>query len=329
MKYKKLTQEQIIISLDRLTRFKKTGDKYLRVFSDIIYSNLLEPSIRKCDIARMEYKEITDIDSGIFNFTLGEPDDLIINKKLEEYENSIFVNDNNVKLLLKNKINYKAALDVLPQEIPVNLQWLKSLADNEDAKMKRYLHLLKFPIENVILAEGITEEILLPAFAKFLGYDFYANGIQVIAAGGKNQVVKMYYKLAEELKVPIFVLLDHDAKDNIRQIEPKLRSSDKIHLVSCGEFEDLLPKSLIVKVVNSHFENFLTITEKDLPTTVPTAKVLEELFKTKGLHEFKKAEFAKLVRDNISNQADISEEIAAIISEISGLNKTLDTKICS
>ena len=329
MKYKKLTQEQIIISLDRLTRFKKTGDKYLRVFSDIIYSNLLEPSIRKCDIARMEYKEITHIVSGIFNFTLGEPDDLIINKKLEEYENSIFVNDNNVKLLLKNKINYKAALDVLPQEIPVNLQWLKSLADNEDAKMKRYLHLLKFPIENVILAEGITEEILLPAFAKFLGYDFYANGIQVIAAGGKNQVVKMYYKLAEELKVPIFVLLDHDAKDNIRQIEPKLRSSDKIHLVSCGEFEDLLPKSLIVKVVNSHFENFLTITEKDLPTTVPTAKVLEELFKTKGVHEFKKAEFAKLVRDNISNQADISEEIAAIISEISGLNKTLDTKICS
>lgn len=329
MKYKKLTQEQIIISLDRLTRFKKTGDKYLRVFSDIIYSNLLEPSIRKCDIARMEYKEITDIVSGIFNFTLGEPDDLIINKKLEEYENSIFVNDNNVKLLLKNKINYKAALDVLPHEVPVNLQWLKSLADNEDAKMKRYLHLLKFPIENVILAEGITEEILLPAFAKFLGYDFYANGIQVIAAGGKNQVVKMYYKLAEELKVPIFVLLDHDAKDNISQIEPKLRSSDKIHLVSCGEFEDLLPKSLIVKAVNSHFENFLTITEKDLPTTVPTAKVLEELFKTKGLHEFKKAEFAKLVRDNISNQADISEEIADIISEISGLNKTLDTKICS
>ncbi len=57
----------------------------------------------------------------------------------------------------------------------------------------------------------------------------------------------MYYKLSQEVKLPIFVLLDKDAEDNIRQIEPRLREHDRIHLVSCGEFEDLLPKSLIVK----------------------------------------------------------------------------------
>ena len=32
MKYKTLTKEQILISLDRLTRFKPTKEKYLRVF---------------------------------------------------------------------------------------------------------------------------------------------------------------------------------------------------------------------------------------------------------------------------------------------------------
>ena len=329
MKYKKLTEEQIIISLDRLTRFKKTKDKYLRVFSDIILSNLIEPSLRKNDIERMSYSDIADLASNIFNFTLGEPTELSINKKLEEYENSVFINDSNVGLLLKNNINYKAALEYLTQDIPVNLKWLKSLVCDSDMKLNRSLHLLKFPVENVILVEGITEEVLLPAFAKFSGYDFYANGIQVIAAGGKNQVVKMYYKLSEELRIPIFVLLDRDAEENIRQIEPKLRAGDRIHLVSCGEFEDLLPKSLIVKTVNSHFRNFLSITEGDLPLDIPAAKVLEELFRTKGLHEFKKAEFAKLVRDMISSKADISEEISAIINEISGLNKTLDTKICS
>ena len=47
MKYKKLTPEQIKISLDRLTRFKFTREKYLRVFSDIILSNLIEPKINK------------------------------------------------------------------------------------------------------------------------------------------------------------------------------------------------------------------------------------------------------------------------------------------
>ena len=139
----------------------------------------------------------------------------------------------------------------------------------------------------------------------------------------------MYYELIDEVKIPIFVLLDRDAEENIRQIQPKLRAIDKIHLVSCGEFEDLLPKSLIVKTVNSHFENFLTITEDDLNLPLPTAKVLEELFRTKGLHEFKKAEFAKLVRENISENADISGEITQIIKEISLKNKSLDTQICS
>ena len=58
-------------------------------------------------------------------------------------------------------------------------------------------------------------------------------------------------------------------------------------------------------------------------------KNLENIFKTKGLHEFKKAEFAKLVRANIKESSDISAEIAEIIKEISESNKTLDSKFCS
>ena len=329
MKYKKLTHEQIIISLDRLTRFKKTEDKYLRVFTDILSLNLIEPSIKKSEIAKLDYKYLTETVTEIFNAELGEPKSLDINHKLAACENEVFINDAKVSFLLNNRINYEAALKLLPDELPVNLKWLKSLKDTDDLRTNRKLHLLKFPIESVILVEGITEEILLPAFAQFLGWDFYANGVQVIPAGGKNQVVKMYYKLSEELKVPVFVLLDRDAEENIRQITPRLRPQDRIHLVSCGEFEDLLPKSLIVKTVNSHFRNFLSITESELPSNIPTAKVLEELFRTKGLHEFKKSEFAKLVRNEISVKEDISDEIFSIIKEIFGQNKTLDTKICS
>ena len=318
MKFKNLTKDQIIISLDRLTRFKRTEDKYLRVFLDIIHSNLIEPVLKKNEIKNLDYKYITEIVTEIFNQTLGAPNTLDINRYLKEYENSIFVNDKNTQNFLDNNINYAEGIKLLPDNLPVNLKWLKSLSDKEPSTSNREVHLLKFPIEKVLLVEGITEEILLPVFAKFLGYDFYAKGIQIIAAGGKNQVVKMYYKLAEELKIPVFVLLDKDAEDNIRQIEPKLRPIDKIHLVSCGEFEDLLPKSLIVKTVNSDFKNFLSITEADLPSDIPTAAILEELFKTKGLHEFKKADFAKMVKDNITTEEDISDEIIAIIEELSG-----------
>ena len=331
MKYKKLTQEQIIISLDRLTRFKNTKEKYIRVFSDIILSNLIEPKYKKNDVLNLSPQNLKDLAEEIFNGSLEiKTTDFSINKTLYDYENSIFVNDDYTKILLDNRLNYFEALNFLKKEIPVNLKWLQSLKNNENNLRKnRESHYLKYPIEKVILVEGLTEEILLPAFSKFLGYDFYQKGIQVIGAGGKNQVVKMYYRLINELRIPIFLLLDKDAEENIRQVMPKLRKIDKIHLVSCGEFEDLLPKSLIIKTLNTHFANFNTVCNKDLVDGVPEVENLENIFKTKGLHEFKKADFAKMVRDNISERTDVSTEIAEIIEEISENYKTLDTKICS
>ncbi|MBQ7765097.1 ATP-dependent endonuclease [bacterium] len=336
MKYKKLTKEQIIISLDRLTRFKNTREKYLRVYSDILITCLIEPKLKKTDIENMDFFVITEYVTEIINNSIPNKEySIYINKILLDYENSIFNNDNETQKLLNNKINYLSAVNLMPEDCSVNLKWLKKVAQESSSldlnilKKIRAENLLKYPIEVVFLVEGITEEILLPVFGQKLGYDFYANGVQIIPAGGKNQVVKMYYKLASELKIPIFVLLDKDAEENINQIKPKLREQDKIHLVSCGEFEDLLPKSLIVKTVNSHFKNFLTITELDLDSDLSTVKVLEEVFKKKGLHEFKKADFAKLVKENIDNRLDISPEIADIIEEISYLNKKLDSKFCS
>ncbi len=330
MKYKKLTQEQIIISLDRLTRFKFTKEKYFRVFSDIILSNLIEPKLKKSELLSINPAELKYYTEEIFNGSIEKNcNNFEINRKLYEYENSVFINDDYTKELLDNRLNYYGALDLIDDSAPVNLKWLTSLKVDWNLKQAREEHLLKFPVEKVILVEGLTEEILLPAFSKFLGFDFYRKGIQVIGAGGKNQVVKMYYKLIEELKLPIFLLLDKDAEDNIRQIKPKLRGIDKIHLVSCGEFEDLLSKSLIIKTLNSHFKNFNTVSDADLSEDLPEVKNLENIFKEKGLHEFKKADFAKLVRENISENSDISDEIAEIVQEISDSNKTLDTKICS
>ena len=53
LKIKPLTTEQLIISVDRLTRFKETEVKYLRVFFDIITSNLLVPKYKKTELEKM------------------------------------------------------------------------------------------------------------------------------------------------------------------------------------------------------------------------------------------------------------------------------------
>ena len=67
MKYKKLTSDQILISIDRLTRFKFTKEKYLRVYTDIILSCLTEPKIRKSELLNWDYKKIRDLATEIFN----------------------------------------------------------------------------------------------------------------------------------------------------------------------------------------------------------------------------------------------------------------------
>jgi len=326
-KIKPMSKSQIVISIDRLTRFKPTFDKYLRVFKDIIANNLIFPNYKKKDLDCIDFVTLTNFVEEIFNlslFELGvlEHDDFEINNKLKFYENGVFANDFEVQKLLNNKLSYKSALKLLDEtDLQVkNLNWLSRIAQADVSNFLkiREQNSLHFPVTKVIIAEGITEEILLPEFAKILDYDFDKNGLHIISAGGKNQVVKMFYSLVEKLNLPIFVLLDNDAKENYEQIEPKLRKIDKVHLVQSGEFEDLLSINLILRTINNHLKNLSSVDLKDFDKDISMVKNLEEIFKEKGLSEFKKAEFANLVKENIKSKSDLSSEIFNIINELRG-----------
>ena len=78
-----------------------------------------------------------------------------------------------------------------------------------------------------------------------------------------------------------------------------------------------MPHTLILRTLNDDLKNFSRIEIECLKQPLPMVKILEELFKEKGLHEFKKAEFAELVAKQIRSTDDISEEIKDIINEIS------------
>ncbi len=319
LKIKPLSEQQIIISLDRLTRFKSTEDKYLRVFKEIIATNLISPKYKKKELDLLDYGELTRLAEKIINFSLCRlgflpQQHLVINQKLLEYEKSVFNFDKNVEKLLKNKIDYEAALEIFNGDLPNNLKWLKSLTKDENQVNNREKFALKFPIEKVVLVEGITEEILLPKFAKLCGCDFDKRGINLISAGGKNQVVRIFYQLADVLKLPIFVLLDNDAESNFEEIKPKLRKGDKVYVLQNGEFEDVLPLNLIKRTLNQMLKNFASVSIDELRKDMPMTKILHEILKEKGL-EFKKAEFAALVDENITEK-DISPEVQEIVSQL-------------
>lgn len=290
----------------------------------MILSNVIEPKFKRKDLDEMEYSTLKDLAETVFNLSISSLSSVvvgthIINEKLFNYENKVFNLNEEINKLLDNKINYDLAITLIQEEnSPKNLIWLKSLINNESIREEKSI---RFPIEKVVITEGITEEILLPVFAEHLGLNFDKNGIQVISAGGKNQVVKLVYTLANQLKLPMFILLDNDAKENYEQILPKLREFDKIYLLSHGEFEDILPKELIIKTLNDYFKN-LNIIEDNEFEDERMVKNLEEIFKKKGFHEFKKAEFAQLVKNHILSGEDLSDEIKLIIEELRKLTSS-------
>lgn len=329
VKVKPLTKEQLTISIDRLTRFKNPEVKYLRVFGELITNNLIQPKYKKSDIEKMDSEEVKNlaeliINYSLENFGLPKDEDYIINQRLYDYEKSVYIISENVENFLKNKINYKAFVTLIDENSPKNLKWLKALGSPMDIKQERFKNSLRFPVEKVVIAEGATEETLLPEFAKRCGYDFDKEGIYVLSAGGKNQVVKLYYRLVDSLKLPIFVLLDKDAKENLEEIKPKLRPIDKIHLLACGEFEDLLPLELVQRTLDYQLNNISMMEKEMLNAPEPRVKILEEVFKTRGMHEFKKVEFAQMVKKNIKTNADISDEICEIINEIKGHGELIE-----
>ena len=329
VKVKPLTKEQLTISIDRLTRFKNPEVKYLRVFGELITNNLIQPKYKKSDIEKMDSEEVKNLAELIINYSLenlGLPkdEDYIINQRLYDYEKSVYIISENIEKFLKNKINYKAFVTLIDENSPKNLKWLKALGSPMDIKKERFKNSLRFPVEKVVIAEGATEETLLPEFAKRCGYDFDKEGIYVLSAGGKNQVVKLYYRLVDSLKLPIFVLLDKDAKENLEEIKPKLRPIDKIHLLACGEFEDLLPLELVQRTLDYQLNNISMMEKEMLNAPEPRVKILEEVFKTRGMHEFKKVEFAQMVKKNIKTNADISNEICEIINEIKGHGELIE-----
>ena len=110
--------------------------------------------------------------------------------------------------------------------------------------------------------------------------------------------------------------MDNDARENLQQISPKLRPEDKIHLITSGEFEDLLPRDLVIKTINSEFRNFITITDEEFNPELSAVQNLTEIFRLKGLHEFKKADFAQKVAENIFDLNDVSQEIKEIFKEL-------------
>lgn len=326
IKIKPMNLEELSLAIDRLTRFKFPEIKYNRVFREMIAKHLIIPKISFKEYENLPLGYVCELIEKIFNESLSVlikdnkqyPCELY--KKVVEFESQVFFINEQTSELLRTKVPYEAVLSLCDEKnLSPNLKfWRVFMNSTLEVKEIRKKYNTKFPIEKLVLAEGITEEILLPKFAKILGHDFDKNGILVIPAGGKNQVAKDYLKFSPKLKIPIVVLLDADAKPIAETILAKLRNIDQLILIEKGEFEDILPLELVEKAINYKFLNLFKVSQADFSSELTRVKNLEEIYRINALGEFKKAEFAHNVEAVIASKSDtlISQDIKNIVAKI-------------
>ena len=294
IKFKPISEDKLLFYTEKLFKFKEPTLKIKKVFLDIINKYLISPKLNLDYYILNNIDETVNIVETVWNSSVYE-----IYKKDYEYSNiliddlnSIFVLSDYEKKMFGAKIILKPLLEKLKLEIKIPTT------------------------KKLILTEGITEQLLLPRFAQVYGYDFSKNNVQLVQAGGKNQVAKYYLDYINYVKIPIVILLDNDAKQIYDILSPKIRKTDKMILLPNGEFEDLLLSSLIKKAINSNFKNVVQIELSDIDKNISKVEALEKLYRVKCLGDFQKGEFAKLVQKSISNKTHLSKSIVNLLEII-------------
>lgn len=325
LKFKNLTKDELIISLDRLSRFKLPEISYKRVIFSIISKNLILPKYSKEELEKLSADYIVSIFQKIWNdsvyFIYGKNFKPTTQKALQFLVKSTYKNldEDTIKF-----INSKIIIEPILQELdfdksPCNLKYLikcnkaKSI-DEINTIVQKYS--LKFPIRKLLIVEGITEEILLPVFSKKLGFDFDAIGLFVLGAGGKSKSPSLYMELKDKLKIPVIFLFDKDAEEIAINLEKNILSKDKVIVINQGEFEDILSLNLIKRTLNNEYEPITKLTIDELKHSERMCDNIQEFYKIRHLGEFKKAKLSKLISENIKYSTDVSEDIKTLVMKI-------------
>nr|QNO56740.1 DNA replication and repair protein RecF [Methanosarcinales archaeon ANME-1 ERB7] len=125
--------------------------------------------------------------------------------------------------------------------------------------------------DKILLVEGWTEKEVLPILAQKLGYNLLKEGISIFPTRGKEQGkyhLKMWAEITKNTQVPIFMLLDKNAKTEKEKIlEERLTDEDHVHLWSKGDMEDYYPSEILssaaIEVIENEYEIKLTDDDKE------------------------------------------------------------------
>ncbi|MBK8190129.1 MAG: ATP-dependent endonuclease [Vampirovibrionales bacterium] len=223
-------------------------------------------------------------------------------------------------------------LDMITRDAPIEkITWDEALQRADAAQDTGANETPSFvrPVRKLILVEGVTETLVLPAFARALGLSLSGAGAFMMAAGGKKPLARLYEEYAPITAGPIAALLDNDARDGAQALQNALRPQDTLIILSPGEMEDAYPLALMLRALNQELTPSRPLSESDWqaaqaewrqekgrsPRTVET---LQALWKRYGLEggTFDKARFAQAIAAAITGPQDVPGDVRRLFSAL-------------
>ena len=144
------------------------------------------------------------------------------------------------------------------------------LSDGNYAYLRRFLSATRsnlFFAQGVLLVEGTTEQLLLPEFAKILGYDLVDRGLSIVSTNGLgfDNFINIFKRLRPPYnKIPVAVLTDADLKSAAKMKTYKDGSSDVNNRVECFMGDQLSSEADISKGRGTTFEKLILANTKEL-----------------------------------------------------------------
>lgn len=175
------------------------------------------------------------------------------------------------------------------------------------------------PIQAIVLVEGSTEELLIPASARALGYNLDREGIFIQPVGGKNQMLQQYINYIEHLAVPISIVLDRDAHSMRPDLAYYQRPQDQILILEEGELEDIYALDPIVKTINKYYQPHPLLTLagfRKMEGSEGRVKTLQALWHDLGLGLFDKIEFAQYLAQSLRSGKQVSSPMKYLIQKL-------------
>jgi hypothetical protein len=168
----------------------------------------------------------------------------------------------------------------------------------------------------LMLVEGPTEVLLLPHYGARCNLDFNQHGVNVVPAGGANQVLRKYLEARETFAIPIVAVLDADAEEQAEMLYESLRPEDRMFIFSSGEIEDAIDVPSMLSTINLYLMNKglnFQMQLGDLNHRGRRTAVLNRWWRQKGLGDFDKIGLAQTLTSRDPKDSTVPPEIKALI----------------